>query len=269
MDHASGIGFVIIITALLITVLSSFNFIPKIPSAVKGLLDPASFICVVGGMLGATLITFSMADFGNLVPVFKKVMEPEVPSPIDLMKQLIEIGAAARRGGILSIEPMLAEIDETFLSKGLQMAVDGRDAETIRSSLNGEVTFMATRHEKGAEMFNTMNKYCPAFGMIGTLFGLIAMLGNMGGGGGGMDMGALTGGMAVALITTLYGAVFANAIFSPVADNLKTKSKAEKVYRDVIIEGVVMIASSETPPVMRARFGSFLAPKDQAQLQES
>ena len=126
---------------------------------------------------------------------------------------------------------------------------------------------MATRHDKGAEMFNTMNKYCPAFGMIGTLFGLIAMLQSMGGAS--MDMSALTGGMAVALITTLYGAVFANAIFSPVADNLKTKSKAEKVYRDVIIEGVVMIASSETPPVMRARFGSFLAPKDQAQLLES
>ncbi|MAT78905.1 hypothetical protein CMK14_27735, partial [Candidatus Poribacteria bacterium] len=105
MDHASGVGFVIIITALLLTVLSSFSYIPKIPSAMKGLIDPASFICVVGGMLGATLITFSMADFGNLVTVFKKVMEPEVPSPIDLMKQLIEIGAAARRGGILSIEP--------------------------------------------------------------------------------------------------------------------------------------------------------------------
>ena len=268
MDHASGLGFVIIGIAIFLTVMSAF-FGWNLGKTLKGLIDTASVVCVVGGMLGATLITFSMADFGNLVTVFKKVMEPEVPSPIDLMKQLIEIGAAARRGGILSIEPMLAEIDETFLSKGLQMAVDGRDAETIRTSLNGEVTFMATRHDKGAEMFNTMNKYCPAFGMIGTLFGLIAMLGAMGGGSGGMDMGALTGGMAVALITTLYGAVFANAIFSPVADNLKTKSKAEKVYRDVIIEGVVMIASSETPPVMRARFGSFLAPKDQAQLLES
>ena len=268
MDLASIIGFGIIIIALLLTILGAFFGLP-LPKGVKGLVDSASLICVVGGMLGATLITFSLADFSNLVAVLKKVIEPEVPAPIDLMKQLVEIGAAARRGGILSIEPMLAELDEEFLSKGLQMAVDGRDAETIRANLNGEVTFMATRHDKGAEMFNTMNKYCPAFGMIGTLFGLIAMLGNMGGGSGGMDMGALTGGMAVALITTLYGAVFANAIFSPVADGLKAKSKAEKIYRDVIIEGVVMIASSETPPVMRARFGSFLAPKDQAQLLES
>ena len=268
MDLASIVGFGTIVVALLLTILNGF-FGLNLPTFGKGLIDIASLVCVVGGMIGATLITFSMADFTTLVAVFKKVIEPEVPSPIDLMKQLIEIGAAARRGGILSIEPMLAELDEEFLSKGLQMAVDGRDAETIRANLNGEVTFMATRHEKGAEMFNTMNKYCPAFGMIGTLFGLIAMLGNMGGGSGGMDMGALTGGMAVALITTLYGAVFANAIFSPVADGLKAKSKAEKVYRDVIIEGVVMIASSETPPVMRARFGSFLAPKDQAQLLES
>ena len=266
MDLASIVGLCVIVIALLLTILGAFFGLP-LPKGVKGLVDSASFICVVGGMLGATLITFSLADFGNLGAVFMKVFEPEVPSPIDLMKRLIEIGAAARRGGILSIEPMLAELDEEFLSKGLQMAVDGRDADTIRTSLNGEVTFMATRHEKGAEMFNTMNKYCPAFGMIGTLFGLIAMLQSMGGAS--MDMSALTGGMAVALITTLYGAVFANAIFSPVADNLKTKSKAEKVYRDVIIEGVVMIASSETPPVMRARFGSFLAPKDQAQLQES
>ena len=268
MDLASIFGLVTITIALLLTVLNGF-FGLGLPSFGKGLIDIASLVCVVGGMLGASLITFSLADFSNLVAVFKKIFEPEVPSPINVMKQLIEIGAAARRGGILSIEPMLAEIDEEFLSKGLQMAVDGRDAETIRTSLNGEVTFMATRHDKGAEMFNTMNKYCPAFGMIGTLFGLIAMLGAMGGGSGGMDMGALTGGMAVALITTLYGAVFANAFFSPFADNLKTKSKAEKVYRDVIIEGVVMIASSETPPVMRARFGSFLAPKDQAQLLES
>ena len=266
MDHASVLGFIIIGIAIVLTVMSAF-FGWNLGKTLKGLIDTASVVCVVGGMLGATLITFSLADFGNLGAVFMKVFEPEVPSPIDLMKQLIEIGAAARRGGILSIEPMLAEIDEEFLSKGLQMAVDGRDAETIRTSLNGEVTFMATRHGKGAEMFNTMNKYCPAFGMIGTLFGLIAMLQNMGGAS--MDMSALTGGMAVALITTLYGAVFANSFFSPVADNLKTKSKAEKVYRNVIIEGVVMIASSETPPVMRARFGSFLAPKDQAQLLES
>ena len=266
MDLASIVGLCVIVIALLLTILGAFFGLP-LPKGVKGLVDSASFICVVGGMLGATLITFSLADFGNLGAVFMKVFEPEVPSPIDLMKRLIEIGAAARRGGILSIEPMLAELDEEFLSKGLQMAVDGRDADTIRTSLNGEVTFMATRHEKGAEMFNTMNKYCPAFGMIGTLFGLIAMLQSMGGAS--MDMSALTGGMAVALITTLYGAVFANAFFSPIADNLKTKSKAEKVYRNVIIEGVVMIASSETPPVMRARFGSFLAPKDQAQLQES
>ena len=268
MDLASVVGFCTILLAIILTVLSSF-FGLTLPAGLKGLLDSASFICVIGGMLGATLVTFSMADFGNLVAILRKVTEPEVPSPITLMKQLIEIGAAARRGGILSIEPMLAEIDETFLSKGLQMAVDGRDADTIRSSLNGEVTFMSTRHEKGAEMFNTMNKYCPAFGMIGTLFGLIAMLGNMGGGSGGMDMGALTSGMAVALLTTLYGALFANSLFAPFADNLKTKSKAEKVYRNVIIEGVVMIASSETPPVMRARFASFLAPKDQAQLAES
>jgi chemotaxis protein MotA len=267
MDLASIVGFGTIALALLLTILSAFFNLP-LPAFLKGLIDTSSLICVVGGMLGATLITFSMADFSNLVAVFLKVIEPEVPSPIALMKQLIEIGAAARRGGILSIEPMLEELDEEFLRKGLQMAVDGRDAETIRANLNGEVTFMATRHEKGAEIFNTMNKYCPAFGMIGTLFGLIAMLGSMSGGGG-MDMNALTGGMAVALITTLYGAVFANAIFSPVADGLKSKSKAEKVYRDVIIEGVVMIASSETPPVMRARFGSFLAPKDQAQLLES
>ena len=267
MDLASIIGFVVIVIAILLTILSSF--VPlDLGTTGGGLVDTASFICVIGGMIGATFVSFSMLNVTSLGKVFGLVMRPQMESEqsIEMMKKLMEIGTEARRGGILSVEPLVAQLDDPFLQKSLQLAVDGRDADDIRDTLAGELTFMSNRHEVGASMFDTMNKYCPAFGMIGTLIGLIAMLKSMGGG---MDIGALTGGMATALITTLYGSVFANCIFAPVCDNLKAKSKAETTYREVAIEGVVMIASSTAPPQMRARFQSFLAPKDQDLLEAS
>ena len=262
MDLASVIGLVIITFSLLATILNSF-FFPWSPQYLKGIIDPASVVCVLGGMAGATLVTFSMANMSNFGKIFGQLLKPQMESEqsIEMMKKLMEIGLEARRGGILSVEPLVAQLDDPFLQKSLQLAVDGRDADDIRSTLEGELTFMSGRHETGASMFDTMNKYCPAFGMIGTLLGLIAMLGSMGGAG--MDISALTGGMATALITTLYGSIFANCVFAPVCDNLKAKSKAEVTYREIAIEGVVMIASNTAPPQMRARFQSFLAPKDQ------
>ena len=204
MDLASVIGLVIITFSLLATILNSF-FFPWSPQYLKGIIDPASVVCVLGGMAGATLVTFSMANMSNFGKIFGQLLKPQMESEqsIEMMKKLMEIGLEARRGGILSVEPLVAQLDDPFLQKSLQLAVDGRDADDIRSTLEGELTFMSGRHETGASMFDTMNKYCPAFGMIGTLLGLIAMLGNMGGAG--MDISALTGGMATALITTLYG----------------------------------------------------------------
>ena len=268
MDLTSVIGFVVVAVCILYVVGTSFFGIPN-PTFLQRLIDPASLICVLGGMTGATLITFSQAQIGNFAKIFGQVLAPQMESEqsIEMMKKLLEIGTAARRGGILSVESLVAELDDPFLQKALQLAVDGRDSDDIRDTLQGELTFMSGRHETGASVFDTMNKYCPAFGMIGTLFGLIAMLGSMGGAS--MDMGALTGGMAGALLTTLYGSVFANCVFAPVCDNLKSKSKAEIPYREIAIEGVVMIASSTAPPQMRARFQSFLAPKDQDLLEAS
>ncbi len=269
MDLASIIGFVLVLLAIVITCLFSFHSGWNSPKWVSGLVDTASLICVLGGMAGATFITFSMANMSNFGNIIGQVLKPQMESDqsIELMKKIIEIGTEARRGGILSIEPLVAQIDDPFLQKSLQMAVDGRDADEIRDTLSGELTFMSNRHETGASMFDTMNKYCPAFGMIGTLLGLIAMLGNMGGAG--MDISALTGGMATALITTLYGSVFANCIFAPICDNLKSKSKAETTYREIAIEGVAMVASSSGAPAMRSRFQSFLAPQDQDLLDAS
>ena len=270
MDLASIIGFVIIFASILVTVLASFTPLgDALPKAGAGLLDTASFVCVIGGMAGATFVTFSMANMGSFAKIFGQVIKPQMESnqSIEMMQKLIEIGTEARRGGILSVEPLVAQLDDPFLQKAMQLAVDGRDADEIRSTLTGELTFMSNRHDTGASMFDTMNKYCPAFGMIGTLLGLIAMLGNMGGAG--MDISALTGGMATALITTLYGSVFANCLFAPVCDNLKSKSKAEATYREIAIEGVAMIASTTPPPQMRSRFQSFLAPQDQDALDAS
>ena len=216
--------------------------------------DPPSAAIVFGGVTASLLISFPLKKVLNLIRVTKNVFFAETQSPRKLITDLVKYAEIARRDGILSLESMTSTIQDRFIVKGIQMAVDGTDPELIEQILEGELDSLAERHGEGRLLFETMGKYGPAFGMIGTLIGLIIMLKHM------EDASKIGQGMAVALITTLYGAVSANLIFLPIADKLRLRSKEEMLMKQIIIKGVMSIQSGDNPRIVEQKLKTFLPP---------
>jgi chemotaxis protein MotA len=216
--------------------------------------DTASICMVIGGTLGALLICFPLRTVMRAPRVMLKGMRNTVPQPIDLIKTIVSLAETARRDGLLALELRLATIDNDFIKRGIEMAVDGTRAEVIEDVLRTDIDAMAARHREGKAVFDQIGKYAPAFGMIGTLLGLIIMLGNM------SDPSSIGSGMAVALITTLYGACLSNASFLPLAEKLAYLSKQEMIAREIIIRGVLAIQSGENPRVIERKLSTFLPP---------
>lgn len=218
--------------------------------------DSASAMVVVGGAIAATLICYPMATFFGVFKVSKKVFFPKVQDMEPVIKQIVEFSEIARRDGILALENKTAEIEDPFILLGVQMAVDGTDAELMETILRSEMQAVAGRHKTGKSLFDSLGRYAPAFGMIGTLMGLIIMLGNMD------DPAAIGPGMAVALITTLYGALVSNLFFLPFADKLAFYSKKELEIREVIVRGILAIQEGDNPRVIEQKLQTML-PNDQ------
>ena len=217
-------------------------------------INPPSLIVVLGGTVGATLITFPLADVVKVGAVVKNAFFAQSHSPINTIKQIVGFANQARRDGVLSLENSLDTVDDDFLRRGLQLAIDGVEPQTLRDAMEVEIIYVEERHNLGQDLFNAMNKYCPAFGMIGTLIGLVIMLNNM------SDPTSIGPAMAVALITTFYGALFSNLVFAPIAAKLKNRSGEESLYRTIVVEGVVMILLGEQPRMVEEKLKAFLAP---------
>ena len=217
-------------------------------------IDWPSVAIVAGGTGASLLISFPLKKVLNLLRVSKNAFFAETQSARVLIDDLVKYAEIARRDGILSLESMTETIQDRFIVKGIQMAVDGTDPELIEQILEGELDSLAERHSEGRQLFETMGKYSPAFGMIGTLVGLIIMLKNM------EDTSQIGAGMAVALITTLYGAVAANLVFLPIADKLRNRSKGEMLMKQIIIKGVMSIQSGDNPRIVEQKLKTFLPP---------
>ena len=172
-----------------------------------------------------------------------------------LITQLMEYANKARKEGILALQGAMEAVQDDFLKKAMQMAVDGQEPATLRDMLNTEIEYIQMRHEQGAAIFSTLAAYAPAMGMIGTLIGLVQMLQNM------SDPSAIGPAMAVALITTFYGAVIANVICLPISGKLKGRSTSEVLVKTLIIEGMQSILSGENPRIMEQKLHAFIAPK--------
>ena len=169
---------------------------------------------------------------------------------------MVSFAEVARRDGILSLEAKLDEIDDKFIEQGIQMAVDGVDPELIEQVLENDLENLMERHETGKAILVSLGKYAPAFGMIGTLVGLVIMLQNM------EDASKIGPGMAVALLTTMYGAIIANAIALPLADRLALRSSEEVLFKTVVIKGVMAIQSGDNPRVVEQKLRTFLPPSE-------
>jgi chemotaxis protein MotA len=214
-----------------------------------------SLLIVVGGTIGNTLVHYPFSDVFDALNVAKKTFRYKEMSINNLIAQLMEFANKARKEGILALQGAMENVDDEFLKKAMQMAVDGQEPETLRSMLNTEIEYIQMRHNKGADIFTSIAAYAPAMGMVGTLIGLVQMLQTMD------DPATIGPAMAVALLTTFYGAVIANILCSPMAGKLRNRSASEVLVKTLIIEGMQSILSGENPRIMEQKLHAFIAPK--------
>ncbi len=224
------------------------------------LIDPASVIVVFGGTLGAVTCAFPLAKTLKFHTFVLKAVFGQTADPAEAIKDLVKYAEIARREGILSLENHVQDMKDEFIVRGIKMAIDGTDPELIKVILDSELEGMMTRHMQGKMMLDQFGKYAPAFGMIGTLLGLIFMLGSM------EDPSTIGPSMAVALITTLYGAVIANAFAGPIGDKLYMKDQEEVLLKTIIIAGVMSIQSGDNPRVVESKLLTFLPPARRAEI---
>jgi chemotaxis protein MotA len=224
---------------------------------------PSLFITFGGGTASA----IAQAPLSRLmmIPTYTKfAFTPRNTDVPNLILTLVNFSERARREGLLSLEDDLANLDEPFLRKGIQLVVDGTDPELVRNILETDIENLKSRHSEGIKFWNDTGFYFPAFGMLGTLVGLVQMLKNLGAG----DPAAIGAGMAAALITTLYGSMGANILALPLSKKLALRSDEEVTVKTIMIEGILSIQSGDNPRIVKDKLASFLAPSERGALEE-
>lgn len=253
MDIASLLGIVLGLVMLVFGIITNAGI-----GGFGRYIDPASAIITFGGAFAATLASYSLPDYIAGLKSFTLIFKTTAMNASEMIQKIIELSNVARKEGLLSLEESAADLDEPFLKKGILLIVDGTDPDLVRAIMETELVNVDSRHKKLISFWDTLGAMGPAWGMIGTLVGLVNMLYNMD------DAGAIGPAMAVALITTLYGSLLANWICTPVANKLKDNNAAEMTLKEVMIEGLLSIQAGENPRVIEEKLKSFLAPKDRA-----
>ncbi len=215
-------------------------------------INPPSLLLVVGGTIGATLMRNPLASVLGTFKVVSKAFLTKLPAPANLIRQLVEMSRKARKESLLSLEKV--EIEYGFLAKGIALCVDGLEPGQIRGILETEIEATAARHKRGQEILEGIGGAAPAFGMIGTLIGLVQMLTAMD------DPKSIGPAMAVAILTTLYGAMIANMFALPLADKLKVRSSEEILNMTVCLEGVLGVVQGEHPASIDEKLKAFIPP---------
>lgn len=212
----------------------------------------ASIVVVFGGLTAALLINFSLPEIKLLPQVFKEAFREDHQDLPTLISTFIELSTKARREGLLALEASLDDVEDPFISKGVLLAVDGIEPDIIKDIMMAEVVAMEERHRKGRAIIEKCGEYAPAWGMIGTLIGLVLMLQNLN------DPSTLGPNMAIALLTTLYGSLLANLVFIPMASKLANKTEEEIFIKQIIVEGVIGVQSGQNPKILQEKLSAFL-----------
>ncbi len=252
--------------ATIIGIVLGFGFILGAIITGAGLitfLHIPSMIIVFGGTFSSVLIHFSMGQFLSIFSVVKNTFLTKSHSPTLLVQQMVNFAAINRRDGALALEQEIRKVDNKFLAKGLQSLVDGQEEDDIRSLMELETMYMQQRHGDGKQILEFMGASAPAFGMIGTLIGLVAMLKNL------SSPDSLGAGMAVALLTTFYGSLIANIVFIPLAGKLGQYSKKEAVFMEMTVEGICSIVRGDSPTVVREKMQVFVSSKKRGEVKVS
>lgn len=245
MDIATIVGMAVCVLLLVVSITMSGSLLTFV--------DIPSVVLVFGGAVFATMMCFPLRTMLKMVRVVRKVLLVKPTDAVEHVRTLVRLAEVARRDGILSLENHLNDGDyDDFMVRGLRMAIDGQDPAVIQIAMEQEVETMMERHGEGKALFETLGKYAPAFGMLGTIMGLILMLRNMN------DPEALGPGMALALITTFYGSLLSNVLFLPIADKLGSRSGEEIAARLLIMRGVMSIQSGDNPRIVQQKLMAFL-----------
>lgn len=239
--------------ATLVGLLGSFAFV--IMAMVMGgdlgaFIDVPSILIVICGSLFVVLMKYNLGQFLGATKIAAKAFLFKADKPEELITKAVELADSARKGGFLALEE--AEIPNAFMAKGVSMLVDGYDADVVRGTLRKDIALTTERHETGSSIFKALGDVAPAMGMIGTLIGLVAMLSNM------SDPKAIGPAMAVALLTTLYGAILANMVSIPIADKLDLRSAEEALNRSLIVDAVLGIQDGQNPRVIEGLLKNYL-----------
>src|SRR5690625_1006177 len=222
-------------------------------SGLASFFDVASIFIVVGGLIASLLINFKTKQIKLAGTVIRESFYQNDQRLSELIDLFVRLSERARREGILALENELEEVDDPFIRKGILLAVDGIEPDVIHDIMNAEITAMEERHYQGRTIVEKAGEYAPAWGMIGTLVGLVLMLGSL------QDPATLGPNMAVALITTLYGVVLANLVFIPMASKLEIKTNEEVFIKQIVIEGVIGVQSGQNPRILEEKLSAFLS----------
>jgi len=254
MDIATPAGLLVGFVLLIISVIIGGG-----ASGITAFINVPSIMIVVGGTLCATLVRYPLQRVVGLVGLIMKTIFVKLASPQVEMQRLIEYAKLARREGLLALESKVVDIKDAFLSKSIQLLVDGTDADGLRNILEKEIENVRGRHSIGKGVLESMGTVAPAFGMMGTLIGLVLMLRELD------DPSKIGVGMATALITTFYGVLLANLVFLPMSGKLDIRSKEETLLKELIVEGVVSIQSGDNPSIVEEKLKGFLSPAQRSE----
>ena len=225
-------------------------------TAMQMYIDPASVVITFGGSICSTIGCFKLADGINGFKSISLPFKDKTYDPSQTIRTIIDMSNVGRKEGLLALEEAANGIEDEFLKKGIMLVVDGTDPELVRGILETDMVCLETRHKDVIKFWEKWGEMGPAWGMIGTLIGLVDMLYHMD------DPSTLGPAMAVALITTLYGSLLANWICTPVSNKLKADNAVEMQQKEVMIEGLLSIQAGENPRVIEEKLKSFLPPKD-------
>ncbi len=248
MDLGTVIGFVLIMALLLGSMVMGVG--------IGAYIDVPSALIVIGGSIGALMVSFKPAQMKQFTKIFMIAIKPPEEDIPELIKKLVDFATKARKDGILALEGDVNNEPNEFLKKGLSMAIDGNEPDTIRELLEIEMEQTDARHKVHGSIFSQWSGLAGAMGMIGTLIGLVAMLLNM------ADPAAIGPSMAVALLTTMYGAIIGNVFGGPVSTILGIRNDEETLVKEMILAGIMSIQAGDAPRVLEAKLLSYLAPSD-------
>lgn len=226
------------------------------PDNLINFFDPSSILITIGCTLAIVVASFPAKTLAAIPKHFKIMLNVKKFDPMHYVDQLVELAQVARKNGLLALEEKANEQDDPFFRQAIMLIVDANDADKVKAILENDIECMSSRHEDAAGLYDKASSVAPAFGMVGTLVGLINMLRSMDMSSGSSSIGS---DMGTALITTLYGCILAHMIFSPIASNLRARDAEEVLCKQVVVEGIISIQSGENPKFLREKLLTFVA----------